>query len=78
MLMDIDKITDIEVLRALAKQNRVKMKKDSFATDGTNYIFKEGYWYIAEQDQYGVTIYSDNMESIMFLNYDEVERFVCQ
>ncbi len=41
--MDIDSITDIEVLRDLVKQNRVKIKKDSFATDGTNYIFKEGY-----------------------------------
>lgn len=76
--MDIDKITDIEVLRRLAKQNRVKLKKDSYATDGTNYVFKEGYWYIAEQDQYGLTIYSDDMESIMFLNYDEVERFIYQ
>lgn len=76
--MDIDKITDIEVLRRLAKQNRVKLKKDSYSTDGTNYVFKEGYWYISEQDQYGLTIYSDDMESIMFLNYDEVERFIYQ
>lgn len=76
--MDIDKITDIELLRTLAKQNRVKMKKDSYATDGTDYIFKEGYLYIAEQDQYGVTIYSEDMKSIMFLNYDETERFLCQ
>lgn len=76
--MDIDHITDVEVLRTLAKQNRVKMIKDSSATDGTDYIFKEGYWYIVEQDQFGVTIYSDDMKSIMFLNYDEVNRFVCQ
>lgn len=76
--MDIDNITDIETLRTLAKQNRVRMKKDSYATDGTDYVFKERYWYIVEQDQYGVTIYSDNMESIMFLNYDEIERFVYQ
>ena len=76
--MDIDNITDINVLRELVKQNRVKMIKDSYATDGTDYIFKEGYWYIVEQDQYGVTIYSEDMESIMFLNYDETERFICQ
>ncbi len=31
-----------------------------------------------EHDQYGVSIYSDDMESIMFLNYDETERFLCQ
>lgn len=45
IIMDIDKITDIEVLRTLARQNRVKMKKDSHATDGTDYIFKQGYVY---------------------------------
>ena len=76
--MDIDNITDIEILRTLAKQNRVKMIKDSSADDGTDYIFKEGYWYMVEQDQYGITVYSDDMESMMFLNYDEAERFVCQ
>lgn len=32
------------------------MKKDSHATDGTGFIFKEGLWYIVEQDQYGITI----------------------
>lgn len=76
--MDIDNITDIKVLRDLAKQNRVKMKKDSCAADGSDFTFKEGLWYIAEQDQYGITVYSDDMESMMFLNYDETERFLCQ
>lgn len=32
------------------------MKKDSHATDGTGFIFKEGLWYIVEQDQYGITV----------------------
>lgn len=73
--MDIDKIIDIELLRKLAKANRVQMKKDSYATDGTDFVFKEGLWYIAEQDQYGITIYSEDMESMMFLNYDEADRF---
>lgn len=52
------------------------MKKDSHATDGTGFIFKEGLWYIVEQDQYGITVYSENMESMMFLNYEEADRFL--
>lgn len=74
--MDIDNITDIELLRKMAKSNRVRMKKDSYATDGTNFVFKENLWYIAEQDQYGITIYSEDMESMMFLNYEEADRFI--
>ena len=74
--MDIDNITDIELLRKMAKENRVKMKIDSNATDGTDFVFKENLWYIAEQDQYGITIYSEDMESMMFLNYEEADRFI--
>lgn len=76
--MDIDNITDIELLRKLAKANRVQMKKDSYAADGTDFIFKENLWYIAEQDQFGVTVYSEDMESMMFLNYDEADKFLYQ
>lgn len=76
--MDIDNITDIELLRKMAKSNRVQMKKDSYATDGTGFVFKENLWYISEQDQYGITVYSEDMESMMFLNYDEADRFICQ
>ena len=76
--MDIDNITDIELLRKIAKSNRVQMKKDSYATDGTDFVFEKNLWYIAEQDQYGITIYSEDMESMMFLNYDEADRFICQ
>jgi hypothetical protein len=74
--MDIDNITDIELLRKLAKANRARVKKDSYATDGTDFVFKEGLWYITEQDQYGITVYSEDMESMMFLNYDEAGRFL--
>lgn len=74
--MDIDNITDIELLRKMAKSNRVRMKKDSYATDGTDFVFKENLWYITEQDQYGITIYSEDMESMMFLNYKEADRFI--
>ena len=76
--MDLDNINDIELLKQLAKANRVKMKRDSSATDGTDFIFKEGLWYIVEQDQYGITVYSEDMESMMFLNYEEADRFLCQ
>ena len=76
--MDLDTINDIELLKQLAKSNRVKMKRDSYATDGTDFTFKEGLWYIVEQDQYGITVYSEDMESMMFLNYDEADRFLCQ
>ena len=74
--MDIDNITDIDLLRKLAKANRIRVKKDSHATDGTDFVFKENLWYIAEQDQFGITIYSEDMESMMFLNYDEADRFL--
>lgn len=74
--MDIDNINDIDLLRKLAKGNRVKIKKDSYATDGTDFLFKEGLWYIVEQDQYGITVYSEDMESFMFLNYDEADNFL--
>ena len=35
--MDLDNINDIELLKQLAKANRVKMKRDSYATDGTDF-----------------------------------------
>ena len=43
--MDLDNITDIELLRSIAKSYMIQMKKDTNANDGTDYIFKEGYWY---------------------------------
>ena len=76
--MDLDNINDIELLKQLATANRGKMKRDSYATDGTGFNFKEGLWYIVEQEQYGITVYSEDMESMMFLNYDEADRFLCQ
>lgn len=74
--MDLDDITDIEVLRNLAKRNMVQMKKDSYATDGTDFIFKKGHWYFVDQYQYGVTVYTEDSSSMMFLNYDEADRFL--
>lgn len=74
--MDLDNINDVEVLRNLAKRNMVQMKKDCYATDGTGFIFKKGHWYFVEQDEYGVTIYTEDSSSMVFLNYDEADRFL--
>lgn len=44
--MDLDKITDIELLRNICKQFMIKMKKD-YIEDG--YTFKKDHWYFFEQ-----------------------------
>lgn len=74
--MDLDNINDIEVLRDLAKKNRVKMKKDAYANDGTNYLFKENHWYYIEQDQFLATIYSDDFKSECCFSYDDANRYL--
>jgi hypothetical protein len=78
----IEEISSLEQAKEIIKMLtssvlcKVKMKRDSYAEDGTDFIFKEGLWYIAEQDQSGVTIWSDDMKTMMFLNYDEVDMFI--
>ena len=42
--MDLDNITDIELLRNIAKTYMVQMKQDINSNDGTYYIFKKGYF----------------------------------
>lgn len=54
--MDLDNITDIEVLREELKEHMVKIK----APIEDNKNFKVGYWYDFSQDEYHVTIYDDN------------------
>lgn len=39
--MDLDNITDIEVLKSALKKYMVQMKKDAHSNDGTDYLFKE-------------------------------------
>lgn len=75
-VMDLDNITDIELLRNLAKRNMVQMKKDCRATDGTDFVFKEGLWYFVDQDQYDVTIYKEDFSSIACLTYGEAEEYL--
>lgn len=54
--MDLDNITDIEVLKKELKKHMVKIKVP--IEDNKN--FKVGHWYDFSQDEYYVTIYDDN------------------
>ena len=72
--MDLDNITDIELLRNIAKTYMVQMKQDINANDGTYYIFKKGYWYFLDQDETGITIYTEDSSHACFLDYDEAGR----
>ena len=57
--MDLDNINDIEVLREAAKSGRARLLK-SISADGSEFIFREGLWYLIEQDEEGVTMYSEH------------------
>ena len=74
--MDLDNMTDIEVLRNIAKSYMVQMKRDTEANDGTDYIFKKGYWYFLDQDETGITVYIEDSFHACFLGYDEADIFL--
>lgn len=74
--MDLDNISDIEILREAAKCNRVKMKKDCYSTDGQTYIFKKNMWYHIDQDETGVSLMSDDGEYWCDLPYEECDRYL--
>lgn len=74
--MDLDNITDVEFLKNELKKYMIQMKKDAHANDGTNYLFRKGFWYYFEQDEVYVTIYSDDREHECFFSYEEAERFL--
>ena len=74
--MDLDNITDIEVLRNIAKNYMVQMKRDTKANDRTDQIFKKGCWYFLDQDETGITVYTEDSSHACFLNYDEVDNFL--
>ena len=48
--MDLDNITDIELLRNELKKYKVKMLVDCKADNG-DYIFKKGYYYEVDSTQ---------------------------
>ena len=66
--MDLDNINDIEVLRKIAKKGRVKLKYD------IDEIFRKGFWYLVEQDYFGVTIFSDDHQYGKTFTYEEAEK----
>jgi hypothetical protein len=75
--MKIDEITDIKVLRKLAKSCRAKLKQDVEATDGSDYMFKKGEWYLVSQDEYGVTLYSeDEADATLDMSYEEAKQYL--
>ena len=73
--MDLDHINDIEVLREAAKECRVKIKEDFL--DGLEvYTFEKGYWYVVEQNQYYVTIYSNDYQYTRIFTYKEASKYL--
>lgn len=74
--MDLDNITDVELLRNIVKSYMVQMKQDTNANDGTDYVFKKGYWYFIDQDETGITVYTEDSSHACFLGYDEADRFL--
>ena len=46
--MNLDNITDIEILRNTLKKHMVKVKKNRCSEDGTMYMFKKNHWYDVE------------------------------
>lgn len=74
--MDLDNITDIEMLRNIAKKHMVKAKQDFYAEDGTLYKFKKDHWYDLEQDEYGVTVFSTDGKSYCIFTYDNAKEYL--
>lgn len=73
--MDLDNINDIELLRNVAKESRIKMKEDTDSDYGV-YTFKKGRWYYCEQDEYYVTIYSDDYKYTRMFTYKEADKYL--
>lgn len=73
--MDLDNINDIETLRRAAKDCRVKLRED-VVDDDDIYKFKKGHWYVVEQDEHYVTIYSDNYNYTRLFTYEEANKYL--
>ena len=70
--MDLDKITDIEKLRAICKCCMVQIKKTIITL---THSYKEGEWYYYMQDEYEIFIYL-NPQCGITLTYDEAEEYL--
>ena len=73
--MDLDNINDIEELREIAKVGRVQLLEDVDAHLG-GYTFKKDYWYIVEQDDYHVWIYSEDYKYSRSFTYKEASKYL--
>ena len=72
--MDLDNITDIELLRNELKKYKVKMLVDCKADNG-DYIFKKGYYYDVLQDHISITVYFGDY--CIDLSYGEAQKYIC-
>lgn len=68
--MDLDNINDIEILRKIAKEGRTKLKCD------IDENFRKGFWYLIEQDFFGVVIFSDDYKHEKFFTYEEADKYL--
>lgn len=75
--MDLDNITDIEVLRETIRTHMVQVKKDFYSEDTKDrkYHFKKDHWYWVDfdYDWNEITVFSDDYEFIRtFKNLESI------
>lgn len=75
--MDLNNINDIEVLREAAKAGRVQLKKniDILSKAGNKYTFKKDYWYLMEQEEFYIHIFTDDFTAEEYLTYEEADEY---
>jgi hypothetical protein len=71
--MDLDKITDIELLRNMLKNHMVCIKED---IKTPTHLYKKGEWYFYVQDDDGVFLYLNDYTCGLQLTYDEAKEFL--
>ena len=69
--MDLDKITDIELLRNMLKDHMVCIKED---IKTPTHLYKKGEWYFYVQDDDGIFLYSNDYTCGLQLTYDEAKE----
>ena len=71
--MDLDKITDIEVLRNMLKSVMVQMKK---TLETPTHAYKKDEWYFFIQDDEYIFLYCEDPSTGLTLTYDEAEEYL--
>lgn len=69
--MDLDKITDIELLRSILKDHMVCIKED---IKTPTHLYKKGEWYFYVQDDDGIFLYFNDYACGLQLTYDEAKE----